>query len=109
MFASGAPTGCPCPHPAAQAKSISSLPPPQSGLLNEPFVLMSLQVPMDLGNRIHGHTHDNEERCPAEIERKRRIGDEYFRQQTDEREISCAKYGDPRQDRIDILSGSLTR
>ena len=85
------------------------LPPPEPRPADQPFVLMRLQVSMDLRHRVHRDVHDDQQRRAAEIERQRGIGNQPFRQQADQRQITRAKHRDAREDIVDELRRPLAR
>ncbi len=64
---------------------------------------------LQLRHRIHGDTHDDQQRGAAEIEGNPGIADQEFRQQTHQREIEGADNRDAGQHIVDVFRGALTR
>src|SRR6266702_2874287 len=113
------------------ATPASGIPPaPQPSFLDEALVIAHHQLRFDLLNRIHGHTHHDQQRGAAEIERYVQAfehepphvfiepgaqssgqvvqvdtGDKPFGQQADRRQIDAAHKSQPAQDAIDVLGG----
>ena len=82
---------------------------PQLGLLDEPFVLMSQQVRLDLRDRVHRHGDDDQQAGATEIEGNRKPGDQDLRQDADDRKVSRADHRQPGQHAVEILGGVTAR
>src|SRR5205807_2160176 len=109
----------------------SGIPPaPEPSFFDEALVVAHHELRFDLLNRIHGHTHHDQKRSAAKIERyvqafenepphviiepsaqgSRQMvevdtGDHPFREQADSRQIDPAHKRQPTQDAIDVLGG----
>jgi hypothetical protein len=70
---------------------------------------MGQQIALHLRHRIHGHADHDQQRGAAEVERHRRVGNQNFRDQADDRQIDRAEHRDARQHVVDVFGGALAR
>src|SRR3954471_16578279 len=69
---------------------------------------MRQQVALDLRHRIHSDADHDQQRRAAEVKRHRGIGDQNFRQETNQREVAGADDRDAREYVVDVLRRALT-
>src|SRR3546814_2653757 len=72
-------------------------------------ILMREHVALDLADRVDRDVDDDQEAGAAKLERKARLRDEIFGDQTDRRQIGRTEHGDARQYEIEIGGGVLAR
>src|SRR5260370_21556357 len=119
------------PNPFAATPASGIPPAPQLSFLDEAFVIAHHELSFDLLNRIHGHTHDDEQGGRTEIEVsfealehepphvliepgahgsrqmvKMDTCNHPFREQAYSRQVNAAHKRQPAQDAIDVL-GSI--
>src|SRR3546814_7320735 len=70
---------------------------------------MREHVALDLADRVDRDVDDDQEAGAAKLERKARLRDEIFGDQTDRRQIGRTEHGDARQYEIEIGGGVLAR
>src|SRR5580704_3349195 len=87
----------------------SAAPASQFRLPDQPLILMGEQIALNLRHRVHGDTDHDQKRRAAKVERHRRIGNQNFRNQADDREINRSDHSDARQHVIDVFGGALAR
>src|SRR3546814_2989298 len=81
----------------------------QFGLLDEVAILMREHVALDLADRVDRDVDDDQQAGAAKLERKARLRDEIFGDQTDRRQIGRTEYGTARQHEKEIGGGVLDR
>src|SRR5690606_37707232 len=84
----------PCPPPAAPAGSVSFALAPKTRPLHQPLILLRDQVALDLGHRIEGNGHHDQERCAAEELADVELAPQNFRNETDDRHIGSPDSSD---------------
>src|SRR5262245_16615458 len=66
----------------------------EASLLDQAFVLVREQVAVHLSDRVHGHRHDDQERCAAEQKQVAAVlRQDEFRHQADQHQVDRADRG----------------
>src|SRR5882762_9075833 len=85
----------------------SAATPPQLRLPDQPLILVSKQITLNLRHRIHGHADDDQQRRSAKVKRHRGVGNQNLGDKADNREVDRAQHRDARKYVIDVFGGAL--